>query len=241
MVEDYKNGDPAARSILNRAAVHVVPFTNPDGYEFTHTSSRLWRKSRSTPPQGSTCFGVDLNRNYNDNWGGVGSSPNPCADNYRGARVASEPETQNTQTYFSSIAPVVAAIDMHAYSQLLLRPFGCCNTISPDDVRFTAVGAQMQAAIRASSGVNYQNIRSSALYLTTGEAGDWFYGVDATSRNQGFRAASYTFELRPAGANPGFQLPPAQIIPTGREIHEAFKIFCNSFIDLPLRPRETEE
>lgn len=31
--------------------------------------NRLWRKSRSAPPAGSDCYGVDLNRNFKANWG----------------------------------------------------------------------------------------------------------------------------------------------------------------------------
>lgn len=31
--------------------------------------TRLWRKSRSAPPPGGSCYGVDLNRNFNVNWG----------------------------------------------------------------------------------------------------------------------------------------------------------------------------
>jgi len=176
LVVDYNNNDATARSILSRVAIHLVPFTNPDGYEFSRTNSRLWRKNRSTPPAGSTCIGTDLNRNYNDNWGRGGSSTNPCTDTYMGRAPADQPETQHTSRYFSSIAPVIAAIDMHAYSQLLLRPYGWSATNSPDEARLAAVGAQMAAAIRTRSGRVYQNIKSIQLYVTTGSTGDWFYG-----------------------------------------------------------------
>lgn len=40
---------------------YFLPVVNPDGYEYTHTIDRLWRKNR----KGSgTCSGVDLNRNF---------------------------------------------------------------------------------------------------------------------------------------------------------------------------------
>ena len=39
--------------------------------QYTWTNSRLWRKNRR---KGTLCDGVDLNRNYNDRWGGVSSS-----------------------------------------------------------------------------------------------------------------------------------------------------------------------
>ena len=36
--------------------------------QYTWNGNRLWRKNRRP---GSVCDGVDLNRNYNDHWGGV--------------------------------------------------------------------------------------------------------------------------------------------------------------------------
>ena len=70
---------------MKNVEIVYVPFANPDGYEvcnellvtldsfmvlqFTWTADRLWRKNRRPPPSGSTCYGVDLNRNYDDHWG----------------------------------------------------------------------------------------------------------------------------------------------------------------------------
>ena len=39
-----------------------VPISNPDGYVYTWTTDRLWRKNRVTNA-GSPCIGVDANRN----------------------------------------------------------------------------------------------------------------------------------------------------------------------------------
>lgn len=68
-------------SLLNTVELIVMPFVNPDGYKWTWSSSRLWRKNRQ-PNSGSTCVGTDLNRNYNDKWGTGGGSTNPCSDTY---------------------------------------------------------------------------------------------------------------------------------------------------------------
>ena len=38
--------------------------------QYTWNGDRLWRKNRRVNP-GSSCMGVDINRNYNDHWGGV--------------------------------------------------------------------------------------------------------------------------------------------------------------------------
>lgn len=41
---------------------HIVPILNPDGYEYTHTCDRMWRKNRARHE--GVCVGVDLNRNF---------------------------------------------------------------------------------------------------------------------------------------------------------------------------------
>ena len=46
-------------------------------YEYTRTNDRYWRKNRGRNP-GSSCIGVDLNRNWGYKWGGKGASTNPC-------------------------------------------------------------------------------------------------------------------------------------------------------------------
>ncbi|KAJ8927854.1 hypothetical protein NQ314_019656 [Rhamnusium bicolor] len=40
---------------------YIAPLLNPDGYEYTHTIDRLWRKNRARSGQ---CAGTDLNRNF---------------------------------------------------------------------------------------------------------------------------------------------------------------------------------
>ena len=42
---------------------------------------------------GSDCIGVDLNRNYDIDWGTSGVSNDPCAEIYPGTKPFSEPES----------------------------------------------------------------------------------------------------------------------------------------------------
>eukprot|EP00343_Euplotes_focardii_P007032 CAMPEP_0205819414 /NCGR_PEP_ID=MMETSP0206-20130828/1780_1 /ASSEMBLY_ACC=CAM_ASM_000279 /TAXON_ID=36767 /ORGANISM="Euplotes focardii, Strain TN1" /LENGTH=430 /DNA_ID=CAMNT_0053112991 /DNA_START=35 /DNA_END=1327 /DNA_ORIENTATION=- len=230
---DFASGDERVTNILSSSRIHLVPFANPDGYEYTWTNNRMWRKSRNSNAN-SRCVGTDLNRNYDDHWGQGGSSSNPCSDTFRGASPESAIETQNTANYFRSIAPVIGAIDNHAYSQLILRPFGWTRQDPVDEARLFELGALMQSAIRDVHGRSYRNIKSIQLYLTTGTTSDWFYGEDATSTNKGFAAAGYTWELRPTGARPGFQLPPREILPNSEEVYPAWLAFCESIIENPI-------
>jgi murein tripeptide amidase MpaA len=65
----------------------IVPVINVDGYEYTWNTDRLWRKNRrpySMSGSADRCNGVDLNRNYDINFLGEGSSSNPCSFLYGG-------------------------------------------------------------------------------------------------------------------------------------------------------------
>lgn len=225
--------DDAVKLILTEMELHVVPFTNPDGYAYTWSNDRMWRKNR-LPNSGSSCVGTDLNRNYNSHWGQGGSSTNKCSDTYMGSSAASCPETQNTVKYFKSIAPVYGAIDWHSYSQLILRPYGWSSADSPDESQLKTLGDGMRDVALVAHNVRYTSQKSIDLYTTTGTASDWFYDTEATLGNDGFRAAGYTIELRDTGRY-GFQLPPDQIIPTGEEMVLAAKYFCETIFQRPIK------
>jgi murein tripeptide amidase MpaA len=59
---------PDWKEIAESVTWYVVPVTNPDGYEYTWSTNRLWRKTRST--HNLLCRGVDPNRNFAYNWRG---------------------------------------------------------------------------------------------------------------------------------------------------------------------------
>ncbi|ROL43976.1 Carboxypeptidase A1 [Anabarilius grahami] len=92
IVTDYGR-DPILTDILNNYDIFLEIVTNPDGYAYTHSSNRMWRKTRK-PNTGSSCVGVDPNRNWDAGFGGGGSSNNPCSETYRGPSAHSEPEVK---------------------------------------------------------------------------------------------------------------------------------------------------
>lgn len=224
---------PQVTNLLENLEVLVVPFVNPDGYEYTWTVDRLWRKNRARN-QGSSCRGVDLNRNYNDHWNEGGSSSNPCSDTYHGPYAESEPETMVVTRFFRENGPIIGAIDWHSYSQLILRPYGWTDQDSPDEPMLKELGDLMSDRAYAVHEKRYISQKSIGLYPTTGTASDWFYGEDATSSNGGYRAASFTIELRDTGAY-GFLLPPDQIIPNGQEMVAAVQYFIDFCLNNPIR------
>ena len=64
LVEDYDEHP----EYVDNFNWYFIPVANPDGYAYTFSHDRMWRKTRS--PQGGNCIGVDPNRNWNFHWGG---------------------------------------------------------------------------------------------------------------------------------------------------------------------------
>lgn len=78
---------------------YILPVVNPDGYEYTFASDRLWRKNRRKVGY-SGCAGVDLNRNFGYRWGEKGTSKDVCREIFSGTRPFSEPETDAIRNFF---------------------------------------------------------------------------------------------------------------------------------------------
>jgi len=222
LLENYGK-DSTVTDLLNNLEFVIVPLSNPDGYEYAFTGDRLWRKNRRRNTGGS--YGVDLNRNWNDHWGGAGSSGIPTSDTYHGTAAFSEPESFAISNYISSFNfynNILGAIDFHSYSQLVLRPYGWTSANSPDERALKIIGDGVSYEILGNSGKKYTSQRSYDLYVTTGSASDWYYSAGIW--------AAYTIELRDTGTY-GFILPPAQIKPTGEEIWASFKYFARTVVD----------
>ena len=41
---------------------HILPVPNPDGYDYTWQTDRLWYKNRQVLSPYSNCVGLDMNR-----------------------------------------------------------------------------------------------------------------------------------------------------------------------------------
>jgi carboxypeptidase T len=103
----------------------IFPLVNPDGRAFVQTSDPMWRKNRAHHA-GTTCVGVDINRNFDFLWSsGIGTSTNPCDYQiYRGPSAFSEPETRNVRSLLDTFPHVDSMIDVHSYSEDFLYPWG---------------------------------------------------------------------------------------------------------------------
>ncbi len=194
-------------NILNNVEILLVPVVNPDGYVWTWTNLRLWRKNRRDNGDGT--IGVDTNRNWGYQWGGEGASTDPNNDTYRGTGPFSEPETQALSNFILANPRIKAHIDFHSYSQLILSPWAYTASLPADAMVFDTLNAKMAAAVRAPFNMTYvAGPTYTTIYPASGASGDWSYGAA--------NALGFGWELRDTGTN-GFILPADQIIPTGIE------------------------
>ncbi|KAK7069813.1 Multifunctional pyrimidine synthesis protein CAD [Halocaridina rubra] len=94
----------------------------------------MWRYNRS-PNNGSDCIGVDLNRNFDSHFGGVGSSNDPCTvmGIYHGPYAFSEDETQAIRDSLLSLNDrLTVYFAIHSYSQLWMTPYGYTFNLPPN-------------------------------------------------------------------------------------------------------------
>ncbi|CAN0093533.1 unnamed protein product [Bubo scandiacus] len=214
IVLDHEN-DEGLASVLDKMDIFLEIVTNPDGFAFTQTQNRMWRKTRSKQ-SGSVCIGVDPNRNWDAGFGGPGASGNPCSETYHGPYANSEPEVKAIVDFVKNHGNIKAFVSIHSYSQLLLYPYGYTRTPVPDQKELHEVSAKAVAALSSLYGTNYKyGSIITTIYQASGGTIDWTY-------NQGIKY-SFTFELRDTGRY-GFLLPAKQIVPTAQETWLALKV-----------------
>ncbi|MCK2238027.1 MULTISPECIES: M14 family zinc carboxypeptidase [unclassified Crossiella] len=215
---DGAYGEAEVAALLGGTEVWVVPQVNPDGIGVvqdgltnagTSANSSAWQRKNLndsnsvTPcpgPWSNNHEGIDLNRNWDSRWGGVGTSGNACAQTYRGPKAASEPETHQLAGLFEKLfpdqrgpgetdaAPATtrgAMITLHTYGNLVLMPWGHDPKVkTPNDAGLRSMAFRM-------SGYNGYNTGQpgEVLYNVTGAADDWAYDK--------LGIAGFTFEIGP--------------------------------------------
>ncbi|GAA3088943.1 M14 family zinc carboxypeptidase [Streptosporangium carneum] len=220
LLTDNYGADSRITSLVNSREIWIMPDLNPDGgeYDIASGSYRSWRKNRQ-PNAGSSYVGTDMNRNWGYQWGCCGgSSGSTSSDTYRGPSAESAPEVRAVANWVrgrvvGGVQQIKANIDWHTYSELVLWPYGFTNNdtapgLTQDDHdAFAALGRNM------ASTNNYTPEQASDLYITDGSIDDWMWGA--------YKIFSYTFEMYPTSASPGFYPPDEQIVPQTTRNREA--------------------
>lgn len=219
LVNGAQSGDATVKRILDKYEIQALPIVNPDGYEFTFTGDRLWRKTRR--PVSTGCIGADPNRNFDAAFGTTGVSTDCRSDVYPGNAPFSEIESRNLANYLNQIqANTKLYLSLHTYGELWLTPYAYTSRARPANaVEIDRVANLGAAAITRVSGRKYKVAPPYVtLYEASGGSYDW---VMLKTRIP----YAYTLELRPAwgsvsGAQ-GFIAAANQIQPSGEELFAA--------------------
>jgi hypothetical protein len=172
------DADPYVTYLVDNRQIWFVPIVNPDGYVYNETTmpagGGMWRKNRR---DNGGSYGVDPNRNYPYQWGGVGSSGNPTSDTYRGPYAGSEPEVQSMMNFIEA-HQFICHQSYHSVAGMVLIPWAYTNDHTDDDALFRAIGEEMAR----DNGYDVGQA-GEILYNCSGVTCDWSYG-DTLSKNK---------------------------------------------------------
>ncbi|XP_062302822.1 carboxypeptidase B2-like [Osmerus eperlanus] len=217
-LDHYKQNQDITQ-MLNTLDIYILPVMNPDGYKYTWTTNRMWRKNRSSRKD-SYCLGTDLNRNFDANWCTEGASNQPCDETYCGQFPESEPETQAVANFLRSHKESVKLyFSIHSYSQMLLFPYSCSHDEAQNHDELLELTREAAMKIKRYYRNSYRyGPGAKTIYLAPGGSDDWAYKLGISY--------SFTFELQDRGRY-GFLLPPSLISRACNEALLAMKSITN--------------
>lgn len=224
MLRHYEE-NPHDSKTLAKLDFLFFPVLNPDGYEYSWTTDRLWRKNRQGTSS-SKCFGIDIDHTFDYHW--TRSLDSPCGEEYSGEGPFEALELRAWRNYLNKTNhehKIYGYVDIHSYGQEILYPYAySCKDVPKDQENLIELAFGISKAIRLSSGKYYAVSpacidRDSDLLpdLGAGTALDYMYHQHAYW--------AYQLKLRDGGSH-GFLLPDKYIIPVGEETVEGFKYFC---------------
>lgn len=210
---------------LNHLDFLIIPVFNPDGYEYTWNSDRLWRKNRQETyvPK---CFGIDIDHSFAYHW--TRSEDFPCGESYSGETKFEAMEAYNLHHYINITKndhDIYGFLDFHSYTQKILYPYAySCDELPRDHENLVELAYGLSKAIRLRKG-KYYDVEPACLDrgvdvipgLGAGTSLDYMYNVRADW--------AFQLKLRDTGSH-GFLLPSNYITPVGKEIYAAVKYFC---------------
>uniref|UniRef100_A0A1A9ZLG4 Peptidase M14 domain-containing protein n=1 Tax=Glossina pallidipes TaxID=7398 RepID=A0A1A9ZLG4_GLOPL len=208
--------DPEVRRTAAGIDWYILPVFNVDGFVYSQEKERLWRKSRRPLKEQKTpeCIGVDLNRNFNHQWGVIKNEP--CNDQYGGSAAESEPEVKQLVQFINTIpeGTLKVYVALHAAGQAVITPWSYTKEEQPKDHK------ELMEVAKAFVEAAYPRFRTRYVYgpaaeiLNTGEfcgtSTDWAYGVKNIPISLGI-------ELPGKGTKKPFELPTESILRVSTE------------------------
>ncbi|EPQ51249.1 hypothetical protein GLOTRDRAFT_108207 [Gloeophyllum trabeum ATCC 11539] len=207
--------------LLNTYDFYIIPLPNPDGYEYTWSTDRLWYKNRMALGPDDRCVGLDMGRNWGHKWGKNKYKKQPCHHWFPGHRPFEAPEVNNVANFITTIPRLRAFVDLRAYGQMISIPYSySCKKVPKDaeDLLEAALGAAQAA--RRSHGTTFKTgSLCDTLYRAPGNVIDWMY------KKAGVKY-SYAVHLRDTGTY-GFSLPEEWLRPVGEETADMIEYLAN--------------
>lgn len=215
---------------LNHLDFLIIPVFNPDGYEYTWTHDRLWRKNRQETPI-AECKGIDIDHSFGYHWSH--SEDFPCAESYSGEKEFEAIEANLLDTYINVTKvdhEIYGFLDLHSYTQKVLYPYAySCDDFPRDIENLLELSYGLSKTIRMKKGKHYEvqaacKDRGTDIIpgLGAGSALDYMYHIRARW--------AFQFKLRDTGTH-GFLIPARSIVPVGKEIYAGIKYFCQFIIN----------
>ncbi|MGW2817117.1 M14 family zinc carboxypeptidase [Streptomyces sp. NPDC001415] len=186
--------DADITKLMDTTEMWVVPMANPDGVDIVASGgdNPVLHRKNANDSHGATCgrrgqIGIDLNRNADTHWGGLGTSRQPCGQEYLGPAADSEPETTALQGLFRQLYPAVRTgtesgdpapadargmmISLHGDANMVLLPWGFDHTAhTGSDSRLRALASEMGSLTGYKSGQ-----AGELLYDASGGTDDWTF------------------------------------------------------------------
>ncbi len=177
-------GDAVTVQFLTDTEIYATPIINVDG-------NFLDARKNSNH--------VDLNRNYDYQWGGPGSSSLIADQEYKGPSPASEAEVLANMQFATKIRPDLW-ITMHSGVAEFYWPWGWTNAKAPDWQFFESLEGPFEAATNG----RVDAMQAAELYLAAGATDDWAYAV--------LGVPGHTFEVHEDQFVPIYGEPISEII-----------------------------
>ena len=155
MMKELIENDADHPELLEKLDWYILAIVNPDGYAYTRSSDRMWRKTRSTyEDQDYNCYGTDANRNWGYHWNDGGSSDYGCAETYMGPSAFSEVENQNIRDFVYAHKDQIKFFNtIHSYSQLILLPWGFTYENAPGYEKLMALATKVFTVVNITTKV----------------------------------------------------------------------------------------
>src|SRR5919197_1366357 len=196
-IDRWRANDKAVKDLLKTTELWFVPVANPDGYEYTFTTERLWRKNlRDNDGDGqiTTADGVNPNRNYPNHfkYDEEGSSAIFSSQTYRGPAPNSEAETKALKGLLDRIK-FKFQVNYHSNGQWLLYPDGWqVGTPTADDPIYFALSGNLDKPAIADF---HPGLSSDVLYVTNGETNDYAHATDGTLARKSLGAVTLKYQI----------------------------------------------